>query len=271
GTPPDETHRLFVDRFVTKEGRAIPVEVSARGFSIGGRGYVMAVARDITERVRWEERLRRSLREKEILLAEIHHRVKNNLQVISSLLDMQTYYIQDREVMKHFQATAGRVEAMGLLHKKLYQTSDLERVEMRDYIASLVEKILYMNRVEGREIGYSLDVENVFFNVDTALPCGLLLNEIITNSLKYAFMDRSTGDIGVILEQLGGDSYRMTVSDNGTGLPEGVDFFSNSRLGLQLVYMLTQQLRGEVSIARRGGTIYTIQFAAAGREGVRWH
>jgi PAS domain S-box-containing protein len=233
---------------------------------------VVGFVRDITERKRAEQQIRASLREKEVLLQEIHHRVKNNLQIISSLLDMQSLSVQEPAARQVLQDSRSRVRAMALVHESLYRSPDLATVDVADYIGRVASQLFRL--YGGLEGGIELDVQarGVSLNIDTAIPCGLIVNELVSNALKYAFppdvdgADRQTAGDGrgeIRIEFLREDDGQLTlvVSDDGVGLPEDVDVHNTPSLGLQLVSMLTQQLSGTLQLDRSAGTVFKITFA----------
>lgn len=204
------------------------------------------VVRDVTGRKRDEERLRQSLAEKEVLLKEVHHRVKNNLQVVSSLLRMQSRTVADPSVRRIFQESQNRVQAMALVHENLYQTGDLSNIEMRRYLSQVVGNLLQSHA----RPGVMADVQSppgILLPIERAIPCGLIVNELVSNSLKHAFSGMAAGQVTVILER-NEEELRLTVGDNGTGLPEDFHFPSDRSLGLQVVDSLVSQLRGRVTI-----------------------
>ena len=214
---------------------------------------------DITERRRAETEIRQNLREKEVLLKEIHHRVKNNMNVITSLLSLQA-----REIHGEDQAVAAlnesiqRVRSMALVHEKLYQVSDLSKIPFREYIETLVQELLTIHDAQNR-ISVNYQVEPLKLSINLAIPCGLILNELITNALKHAFPQLDRGHIGVALATTEA-GYRLTVSDDGKGMPESVDIASAESLGLHLVHILIEQLVGQFVINRAQGTEIQITF-----------
>lgn len=217
-------------------------------------------ARLYEERVNAENRLKDSLREKEVLLKEIHHRVKNNLQIIHSLLSLQAEQIQDVQALGMFKDSQNRVRSMALIHEKLYQSENLTNIDFTDYVDSLVIELSrsYMNHPEQIEI--SVDVRDACFGVDTAIPCGLIINELITNSLKYAFPDNRKGQISVSLQPTMKGEYTLIVKDNGIGFPENIDWQNTDSLGMQVVTSLTDQLEGEIELSRTDGTEFKLKF-----------
>ncbi|MGB8951747.1 MAG: PAS domain S-box protein [Candidatus Aminicenantales bacterium] len=245
----------------TKKGDKVPVELYAtpqmkEGKIIG----ILGIARDITHRKQAEEQIRRSLKEKEVLLREIHHRVKNNMQVISSLLRLQAEQISDANFREMLNASQSRIRSMALVHEKLYKSKDLSHINFFDYIQSLAAHLFQFNQVRQDLIQLKINVGNVFLDIQTAIPCGLIINELISNSLKHAFPGVQNGEIVVELHPLEEHMFRMAVRDNGVGLPKDMDIRNPKYFGLQIVIMLVEQLEGSVEVQREGGTTFKIVF-----------
>ena len=220
-----------------------------------------SVGRDITERKRWEERMQVSLREKEILLQEIHHRVKNNMQVISSLLKLQSSRLTDPNIKALFMESYNRVRSMALIHENLYQSSDLSKIDFYSYTKSLINNLIITYGVEQSKIKFAIDIDKVFLNINTAIPCGLIINELVSNSLKYAFPHQEEGKISVKMNfEEETENYEMIVSDDGIGLPPDFDFHNSSTFGIELVHILTQQLHGKIEMNNNNGTLIRFQF-----------
>jgi len=226
----------------------------------------VSVGIDITERKQVESELRTSLKEKEVLLKEIHHRVKNNLQVISSLLKLQSAYIKDKEALALFTDSYNRVRSMALIHEKLYQSSSLGRINAAEYIRDLVDHLFRSYRVATIPIELNLQVEEISLDVDTAIPCGLIINELVSNSLKYGFTGRSKGGIIIKFAQTEAQKINLVVGDDGVGLPPEFDVEETESLGLNLVYNLTEQLGGELKLNCESGTLFDITFTQLSRE-----
>ncbi|HEX2868268.1 MAG TPA: DUF3365 domain-containing protein [Ignavibacteriales bacterium] len=208
-----------------------------------------------------EEEVSSSLKEKETLLKEIHHRVKNNLQIISSLLNLQMQFVEDEDLKLLFNDSCSRVRSMSLIHEKLYQTESLSKINMKDYVLdlSMFLKAAYVKASQEIEIAASLD--EVHLPVDIAVPCGLIINELVSNSLKYAFRGLSCGTIGITLKKYE-KKIEISISDNGLGLPDNVDLKNPSTLGLQLVSGLVEQIHGTIEIIRKDGTTFCLRFSA---------
>jgi two-component sensor histidine kinase len=219
---------------------------------------------DVTARKRAEEQLRASLREKEVLLQEIHHRVKNNLQVVSSLLSLQAEQTKDRQTFEAFRESQNRIRSMALIHEKLYRSASVASVNFAEYIQSLAAALCRSYGAAVRGISLSIQADEVFLGIDRAAPCGLLLNELVSNALKHAFPAGRAGEIRIALRPAGDDLLTLVVSDNGVGLPQDLDFRHAGSLGLQLVNTLVSQLGGTITLHRHGGTEFEITLAAPG-------
>jgi PAS domain S-box-containing protein len=219
--------------------------------------------RDVTERKRAEEQLRASLREKEVLLKEIHHRVKNNLQVISSLLSLKAGTIKDRETLQIFKECQSRVRSMALLHEKLYQSGDLASIDFSAYVRELAATLFGSYGVEPGNISLEVCAPGILLGIDSAVPCGLIVNELVSNCLKHAFPGGRPGEIRIELVRRDDNNLNklvLRVSDNGVGLPEDIDFENLGSLGLRIVRTLTEQLNGALEFDNSGGTQFTISF-----------
>jgi PAS domain S-box-containing protein len=231
---------------------------------------IQGVAYDITESKRAEqamqahaEHIQSSLAEKEVLLKEIHHRVKNNLQVISSLLKLQSEYIQDSAALQVFRESCNRIQSMALVHEKLYQSADLSQIDFKEYARSLTDLILRSYREKIDSVTLRTQIDDVFLSIDLAAPLGLIINELVSNCLKYAFPNHDRGRVDVTLRSAGQPrSYLLTVSDDGIGLPCGFDPHNTSTLGMQLVSMLTEQIAGSLELRSNPGTEFRISFQA---------
>jgi len=215
---------------------------------------------ELVDRKKTEDRITKSLREKEVLIKEIHHRVKNNLQVISSLLSLQSRIIKDPKAMEMFTESQHRIRSMGLIHEKLYQSQDLALVDFSEYVRNLATSLFHSYAVNSGRIGLAINVKDIYLGVDTAVPCGLILNELISNSFKHAFPAGEAGEVAIGLHHKENGTLQMTVSDNGRGLPPNLDFHGTESLGMQLVTTLTSQLRGTIVLDRSCGTTFRITF-----------
>jgi two-component sensor histidine kinase len=200
------------------------------------------------------------LQEKEILLAEVHHRVKNNLQVVSSLLNLQAEGVDDERILALLEESRNRIQSMTLVHEQLYRSNEYAHIDLRTYIDQLASTLFNMYEVEPNQIQLKLDVKDVNLDLERAIPCGLLLNELITNSLKYAFPKDTKGFIEIKIK-LSDGRLLLEFSDDGVGLPKHIDFHNTQSLGLQLIYLLaTHDLNGRIILDREKGTGYRIDF-----------
>ena len=224
-----------------------------------GDGLV-ATWQDVTERKQAEAQIQTSLKEKDILLREIHHRVKNNLQVIHSLLRLQSSYTADPQTLQMFQDSQNRIRSMALIHEFLYNSQDLAQIDFGAYIQTLVNSLRRTYTVNQNAISWEIQVEPIQLSIDTALPCGLLINELISNALKYAFPGGKSGKIQITLHSDNDNQFTLVIRDNGVGLPPDLDFQNTDSLGLQLVCDSTAQIGGTIEIDRTKGTSFTIQF-----------
>jgi two-component sensor histidine kinase len=215
---------------------------------------------EITERKKAEEQVEASLKEKEVLLQEIHHRVKNNMTVITSLLQLQSSRIEEENYKEIFKNSISRIKTMALIHEKLYKSKDLAKVNFNDYIKEMINSMFMSYELSSHKVALKTDVEEVAFGIDTAIPCGLIINELISNSLKYAFQKDRDGELEVSLRRNDKAEFELTVSDNGVGMPEDVDFRNTDSLGLNLVNALVMQLQGKVELYREKGTEFRITF-----------
>jgi len=222
------------------------------------RGLICS-SRDISPQKENERIINDSLNEKEILLREIHHRVKNNLQIISSLLNLQSRYIEDRETLNVLRESQNRVRTMAIVHEELYRSPDLTNINFKEYMERLLSNLFYSYGVNEKFIETRFDLEESTISIDTAIPCGLIVNELVTNSLKYAFPDGEMGKIEVLLRS-SNENHTLTISDNGVGLPESFELENAETLGLQLVNSLVRQICGVLELKREGGTEFKISF-----------
>ncbi len=226
---------------------------------------------EMEERNKAEEQVKKSLREKEVLLREIHHRVKNNLQIIQSMLNLQLPQIKDEKAVSLFKESQNRVYTMALIHEKLYQSESLSNINFPEYVRSLATYLFTSYGAIGRAIRPKILVKDISLDVDTTIPCALIINELVSNSLKHAFpasrLSEEPREISIDLRREPGNSFRLTVSDNGVGLPEGFKIENRASLGLKLVSVLAKQLTGTLSIGTGHGAEFTISFATKHEKG----
>ncbi len=242
-----------------KDGTIFPVEIIANVFEYNGRMVHIAAIRDISLRIEAEEKIKASLKEKETLLQEIHHRVKNNLSVMTSLINLQSSKTKDIAVKKILRDSQNRLQAMSLVHKFLYQSENLSAINVRDYITDLVSMIRQSFETTGRMVKIALKIEDHTINADLASPMGLIINELITNSIKYAFPETTDNQITISYRLTGKKTIKLEVGDNGIGMPTGFDWKKTDTLGLSLVNTLVQdQLDGSITFQSKKGTTCTI-------------
>jgi PAS domain S-box-containing protein len=220
---------------------------------------VIMIATNVTERKQMEEQVKVSLAEKELLLKEVHHRVKNNMQIISSLLKLQARGIEGNETRELFNDSQNRIKSMALVYNKLYQSADLARIGLKDYVSELSNGLIQSYRGTSGKITTKVEGDNILLGVDLAIPCGLFINELISNSLKYAFPNGGNGEVRVSLRETDETNIEIIVSDNGVGIPDNIDLASTNTLGLSLVTTLVEnQLGGKLELDRSQGTKFQI-------------
>ncbi|NPE29541.1 PAS domain S-box protein [Methanococcoides sp. SA1] len=236
------------------KGKEIPILKNVASVNLNGRLHLIESFIDITERKQAEE-----VQKKDILLKEIHHRVKNNLQVISSLLNLQSRNFNDEKIIAAFMESQNRVRSMAIAHQKLYQSNDLASIEVGDYIKNLTTYLFQTYRVGNSAIKLKLDIDNVYMGIEKTISLGLIINELVSNSLKYAYRSEKNGEINIRFH-LENNVITLIVSDNGEGIPEYLDYRNTSSLGLQLVTTLVKQIHGNIELDRSNGTKFVITF-----------
>jgi two-component sensor histidine kinase len=222
-----------------------------------------SIIRDVTENKETEAKLKSLVAEKELLLREIYHRVKNNFQIIASLLNLQSQNVSDPQALEVFRESRDRIRTMSLIHERLYRTESLSGIDFGDYAHSLAIELYHSYGADPSKILLKVDAKKVTLGLDSAIPCGLIVNELVSNCLKYAFPKdwEKKGRIEIVLRQSAKGTVKLTVADDGKGLPEDLDIRRTKSLGLHLVAMLAeQQLHGKLRVERGNGTRYTIEF-----------
>ncbi|PWB50697.1 MAG: hypothetical protein C3F06_11555 [Candidatus Methanoperedenaceae archaeon] len=255
----DITKRKRAENELRKAHNKLEIRVRGRTSELAFTNE--ALKAEIAQRKKAQENLTISLNEKELLIKEVHHRVKNNLQIVSSMLELQSSYMKDKQAIMAFREGQNRVSTMALIHEKLYRSGDLARIRFAEYIEELTSNVFASYGVNSDKIGLKINVGDVFFDINTAIPCGLIINELVSNSIKHAFPDGRNGEINIKLQPEADEKYLLTVSDNGKGFPSDLDFRNSSSLGLKLVITLTKQLSGTIELNRSAGTSFIIKFS----------
>jgi two-component sensor histidine kinase len=262
------------------------VENAVQAINKGASGYVtkpiiidelMLQLRELVEKQdlreekrKTEEQLKESLKEKEVLLKEIHHRVKNNMQIIYGMLNLQLAKIKDAAVAEKLRGTQHRIKSMALVHERLYSSKNLSMIEFRDYVQKLLLHLFHSYGGDSNKIHQKIDIENIFLDISIAIPCGLIVSELVSNSLRHGFPDGkgknkkrdSEKEIYVKLSLDKKNKYTLTVRDNGIGFPRDLDFRRTDSLGLQIVNTLVEQLEGKIRLQKKEGTVFQIEFSS---------
>lgn len=243
-----------------KDGSMFDMEIHVREARYMGVNARIGVIRDITERKKTEELIKNSLKEKETLLKEIHHRVKNNMQVITSLLALQADQVKDEEARESFHICENRIKSMALVHEQLYQTNNLSAINFEEYLEQLIKDIFSSNNIFQKKIKSLINVKDICLDLDRAIPCGLIITELVSNIIKHAFPGNKKGKLWIDLIKNKNNRYSLTVEDNGTGFPENMDINNTDSLGFTLINALVQQLKGKMEISGKDGTKISITF-----------
>jgi PAS domain S-box-containing protein len=252
----------YEEKLIKKDRSIITILESCKIVDDGkGNIYYEGFIEDISKKKKAEEALNESLKEKEVLLRELYHRTKNNMQVISSLLGLKAGMLSDESVKSILNDMGGRIRTIALVHQKLYQSKNLSRIDLGDYIKDLANLLMdSYSSLSGRVI-LNLDLENVNVLIDTAIPCGLVINELITNALKYAFPGNRKGEINIQLSRTKDDLITLIISDNGVGIPGEKDIFSSDTLGIQLLTSIVEhQLIGKITFEVKQGVSCNVSF-----------
>jgi PAS domain S-box-containing protein len=235
---------------------------------VGNLRNIVIIDTDITYRRKMEEQIMESLGEKELLLKEIHHRVKNNLQIIISLFNLQSNYIADEEAYKALKEGQDRIKSMALIHERFYQSDGTSKINFDEYIKRLTENLFLSHHINQDEIKLRVESDKISLDIDTAVPCGLILNELVSNSIKHAFKDRKYGEILIGFHEIDpkesneeNNKYRLIIKDSGSGLPPDFEIEKSDSLGMQLVIALTDQLDGKIKVDNSNGACFIIEFA----------
>ena len=250
------------EKFIRLDGKIIDVEVTSFPTLFQGKPANQVIFQDISERVAAEKKVKKSLREKEVLLKEIHHRVKNNLQVINSLLSLQSRRLDDKQTTAVFDEIKNRVYSIALVHEKLYESKDLANIDFGEYTRMLVSHLYKTFPTGQANVKLEIKASPVSLQVDKAIPCALIINELVSNALKYAFRDGRKGELIVEFKTKEPGKVTLTVTDNGVGLPEDIDVDEPKALGLQIINALVRQLHGTLRVVKQKGTAFIIEFQA---------
>lgn len=239
---------------IRKDGKKLPINLRVTEMETGGDPMFIGVIHDISERKEYERELTQSLEEKKTLLKEIHHRVKNNLMVVSSILEMQEDGDGDSELNRSLRVCQDRIGSMALIHEKLYQSTTLAEVDFASYLDELIDRLMATYHADSGKIHVIKDLTSAHLNVETATPLGLIVNELVANCLKHAFIEGAPGEIHIFCDQAEDGLLTLCVSDNGCGLPENFNLEQVESLGLQLVSLLSGQLDANIRIDQDNGT-----------------
>ncbi|MFW6160710.1 MAG: sensor histidine kinase [Acidobacteriota bacterium] len=218
---------------------------------------------EIEERKKLEKKLHSAIKEKETLLREIHHRVKNNMQLISSLLRLQSRFIKDEKTQEVLKETVSRIKSIALVHERVYQSGNLSQIDFRPYIHHLTDHLAHLFLDEAKNIKIEVESDEIHFSIGQAVPCGLILTELVSNALKHAFPGNKAGKVIVRMEKDKKGFYNLIVEDSGTGLPDGINLENPNTLGLMLVKDSVQQLEGNLKVKKKEGTVFKITFPAS--------
>ncbi len=264
-----ETGHSAVVEHVHFDKTGQPQNVEVHGYPIldkdGKLSAMIVYAQDVTERRQTEKRVEQALREKEVLIGEIHHRVKNNLQVMYGLLEIQADFVEKKSYQEVFKNLQNQIMSMALVHEKLYQGDDLANIDVREYFRRLADVLFMSYGVSNGQILIELNITPVKLSVDTAILCGLIMNELVSNCLKHAFPEGRSGKIMISLQPAEDDRFLLIVSDDGVGLPESVDISDSETFGLQMVQMLIEgRIEGRLECVRENGTTFRIWFRDPG-------
>ncbi|MGQ9671903.1 MAG: PAS domain S-box protein [Candidatus Aminicenantales bacterium] len=264
----EETNRILTEKkshifeqlLVTKDGHTIPCEISHHLFELNGVPTVLSIVRDIAERKKVEEKLTTALKEKDIMLRELHHRVKNNMQIMVSLLRLQAAQVSDEKARVAFRESQTRIRSMALAHERFYQSKDFVRINFADYVEKMVTHLFVVYGVDPRQFRFKEDVGAVDLDINQAIPCGLIINELVSNALKYGFSPGKKGELTVRMFKDEAGKFHLIVKDTAGKFPKNIDIANPQTLGLQIVSDLTRQLEGKLELRREGGTVFEITF-----------
>ncbi|MBX3611325.1 MAG: PAS domain S-box protein [Hydrogenophaga sp.] len=249
-----------------KDGSEFPVEIGINPVETGEGIMVLSVILDLSERKQAEKRIQDALTQKDLLLREVHHRVKNNLQVIHSLLDLQALQLTDHDIIGVLRDSQNRIRSMSLIHQTLYQSSNFARVDFQRFLDELVPSLIESYRSVAGLVNIHIDAHEVKLPINEAIPCGLVINELVSNALKHGFARGLQGTINVSVSALADDEVEISVSNDGHPIPDSLDMAQTGTLGFQLVRLLTRQLDGTLDIQRAQPTRFALRFRVKGDE-----
>lgn len=248
-----------------KDGSEFPVEIGINPVDTGEGIMVLSVILDLSERKQAEKRIQDALTQKDLLLREVHHRVKNNLQVIHSLLDLQVLKLDDHDVIGVLRDSQNRIRSMSLIHQTLYQSSNFARVDFQRFLDELVPSLIESYRSVVGQVSIDINAHEVKLPINEAIPCGLVINELVSNALKHGFAHAQQGSIRVTVLATEDNMVEISVSNDGHPIPPDLDFARSATLGFQLVRLLTRQLNGTLDIQRAGPTRISLRFPLEGK------
>lgn len=244
-----------------KDGSEFPVEIGINPVDTGEGPMILSVILDLSERKQNEKRIHDTLREKELLLEEVHHRVKNNLQVIHSLLDLQMLKISDPDLVAMLRDSQNRIRSMSMIHQTLYQSHDFAEVDFQRFLGELLPTLMDSYGTVTGHVAIRISANHVKLPINEAIPCGLIVNELVSNALKHGFPGQRRGTICVELRQETNGDVELSISNDGVSIPADQNLERNGSLGLQLVQLLTRQLQGKLDIQRANPTCFTLRFS----------
>ena len=249
----------FEADFIAKSGKKVSMSISPTNIYDEEKNLVglVLVGGDLTN-------TKKSLREKEILLKEIHHRVKNNLQLIYSLLDLQSDQIEDEQVLEKLKDSKDRIKLIASFYEQLYQSKNVGEINFREYIQNIITDLFQVHKADSN-IALRIDIDDIVLDFDMALTCGFIISELVTNSLKHAFPDTRNGEISISLNREDA-GYKLVISDSGIGMSTDINFNNPKSLGLNLVSMFVKELKGNISLDRANGTMFTIVIPRQGKK-----
>ncbi|MBL0944644.1 MAG: PAS domain S-box protein [Hydrogenophaga sp.] len=247
-----------------KDGSEFPVEIGINPVETGEGTMILSVILDLSERKQAEKRIQDALTQKDLLLREVHHRVKNNLQVIHSLLDLQALKLSDNEVVEVLRDSQNRIRSMSLIHQTLYQSRNFARVDFQRFLDDLLPSLTESYRSVAGKVDIVVDAHKVQLPINEAIPCGLVINELVSNALKHGFAQGRSGRIEVSIQQLAERQVELSVSNDGEPIAADLNLEHTPSLGLQLVQLLARQLNGSLQVQRAAPTRFTLRFALGG-------